>query len=168
MLFGQHQVLETEHNNKRTGLGPHRFIETDITNDITSTGCSRTDTTTSTIILIEKNEISLRIVGMFRFGAMRVCKTKDMPPVFFRRGLFEAISGYFPNPAIPPYYFRTLHFVEKRLCKQRNLCHGTAMCQVLWKHLCIDAYFSWVPRSVSRGSVDPQARDTIDDDQIIQ
>ena len=34
----------------------------------------------------------------------------DRPNCF--GGPSETISSYFPNPDIPPYYFRTLHFVE--------------------------------------------------------
>ena len=36
-----------------------------------------------------------------------------------------------------------------------------------WKQFWIDAYFPCVPRSLSRRSGDPQARNAIDDDQII-
>ena len=60
-------------------------------------------------------------MGTFRFGAICVYKRKEIPPPIFGGRLFETISGYFPNPAIPPYNFRTLHFVEYRLCRQQKL-----------------------------------------------
>ena len=46
-----------------------------------------------------------------------VYKREETPPPIFWGRLFETISGYFPNPAIPPYNIRTLHFVEYRLCR---------------------------------------------------
>ena len=52
-----------------------------------------------------------------RFGAIGVYKRKEIHPPILGEGLFETISGYFPNPAIPPYNIRTLHFVEYRLCR---------------------------------------------------
>ena len=59
-------------------------------------------------------------MGTFRFGAMCVHKRKEIPPPILGGRLFETISGYFPNPAIPPYYIRTLHFVECRLCRSQQ------------------------------------------------
>ena len=56
-------------------------------------------------------------MGTFRFRAICVYKRKEIPPPIFGGRLFETISGYFPNPAIPPYNIRTLHFVEYRLCR---------------------------------------------------
>ena len=55
-----------------------------------------------------------------RFGARCVYKRKEIPPPIFGGRLFETISGYFPNPAIPPYNIRTLHFVECRLCRSQQ------------------------------------------------
>ena len=48
-----------------------------------------------------------------------------------------------------------------------TLCNVTATGQSSWILFCIDAYFPWVPRSVGRQSGDPQARVTINGDQII-
>ena len=58
-------------------------------------------------------------MGTFCFGARCVYKRKEIPPPIFWGRLFETISGYFPNPAIPPYNIRTLHFVECRLCRSQ-------------------------------------------------
>ena len=59
-------------------------------------------------------------MGTFRFRAICVYKRKEIPPPIFGGRLFETISGYFPNPAIPPYNIRTLHFVECRLCRSQQ------------------------------------------------
>ena len=59
-------------------------------------------------------------MGTFRFWAIGVYKRKEVPPPIFGGRLFETISGDFPNPAIPPYIIRTLHFVERRLCRSQQ------------------------------------------------
>ena len=59
------------------------------------------------------------------FWATCVYKRKEIPPPIFVGGIFGTISGFFPNPAIPAYNFKTLHFVEYRLCKQQNSCDVT-------------------------------------------
>ena len=59
-------------------------------------------------------------MGTFRFGAISVYKRKEILPPILGGRLFETISGYFSNPAIPPYNIRTLHFVECRLCRSQQ------------------------------------------------
>ena len=60
-------------------------------------------------------------MATLRFVATCVYKRKDRPlPISrFFGGLFQTISGYFSDPTIPPYNFKTLHFVECRLCRQQ-------------------------------------------------
>ena len=53
-------------------------------------------------------------------GDRRLQKKGDTSPKFFGGKVFETISGYFPNPAIPPYNIKTLHFVECRLCRSQQ------------------------------------------------
>ena len=63
---------------------------------------------------------SRRFMATLRFGATGVYKRKEIPPPFcFFGGAFETTSDYSPNPAIPAYYIRTLHFVEYCLCMQQ-------------------------------------------------
>ena len=59
-------------------------------------------------------------MGTFRFGARCVYKRKEIPPPILGGRLFETISGDFPNPAIPPYNIRTLHFAEYRLSRSQQ------------------------------------------------
>ena len=58
---------------------------------------------------------SLRDLGTFRFGAMRVTKEKRLPHQNPGGRFIETISCYFPFRAIPRDSFMKLHFVEHRL-----------------------------------------------------
>ena len=87
-------------------------------------------------------------MGTFRFGAISVYKRKEIPPPILGGMLFETISGYFPNPAIPPYNI-TEHYTSWSADSAGNnkVCDVKAAAdKLLWKHFCIDTHFSWVPR----------------------
>ena len=80
-----------------------------------------------------------------RFGAIGVYKRKEIPPPIFGGRLFETISGYSTNPAIPPYPIALGHYTSWSTdsAGHNKVCDVTAAAdKVLWKQLCVDAYFS--------------------------
>ena len=49
------------------------------------------------------------------------------------------------------------------------MCDVTAAADnLLWKHFCVDAYFSWIPRWFGEYTGDPRAGDPMNDDPIIK
>ena len=69
------------------------------------------DSTTTTTIITYHEDIPL-------WGDVRLQK-KEVPAQIRWGKLLNTISGYFSFPTIPPYYFKTLHFVEHRLCTRQ-------------------------------------------------
>ena len=115
-------------------------------------------------LLLRKNKIqqqqqqqqSLRIMGTFRFRAMCVRKRKEIPPQFFKGRLFETISGYSTNPAIPPYPIALGHYTSWSTdsAGHNKVCDVTAAAdKVLWKYFCVDIFFVGPPlvRRVDKG-----------------
>ena len=88
ILSTWHQVLITEHDNKRLGLDRDQLRFVCKTTDLTSTGCNQEDTITSAIILIEKNYNSpttsfTRYYGNVPFSShVRLQKNKTPPPIY--------------------------------------------------------------------------------------
>ena len=79
----------------------------------------------------QKQEGSLRVMGTFRFGARCVYKRKEIPPPILGGRLFETISGYFPNPAIPPLGHYTSWSADS--AGNKNWSNITATGQLHWK-----------------------------------
>ena len=66
----------------------------------------------------KQQQQSLHVIGTERLGAMSACIGEELSSSILGVRFFGTISGCFPYPAIPPYQFRTLHFVESRLWKR--------------------------------------------------
>ena len=49
--------------------------------------------------------------------------------------VFETISGYFPNPAIPPYNIRTLHFGSADSAGNTKVCDVKAAAAIIMETL---------------------------------
>jgi hypothetical protein len=80
-------------------------------------------TTTATIVYV---------LGMFRFSRRRLLTKVTVPPILGGK-LLCTVSGCLPYPDIPPYYFKTLHFVE---------AHGASSNPLLVRY-CLQHIFLW-------------------------
>ena len=71
-------------------------------------------------------------MGTFRFGARCVYKRKEIPPPILGGRLFETISGYFPNPAIPLGHYTSW---STDSAGNNKVCDVTATADASWwKH----------------------------------
>ena len=144
MLFGWHQVQETEDTNKKTTLHRTSFTEARMVfltkrRMLPEQDAIEGKQSHQQWYLFNENKLqqqSLRVMGAFRFGAQSICIREEIPPPIIGGRLFETIVSYFPFPAIPPYYFRNLHFVEHQLRRRQYFMgynsDGPIIMETLW------------------------------------
>ena len=82
-----------------------------------------------------------------RFRAIGVYKREEIPPPILGGRLFETMSGSSQTQLSRPITLRHYTSWSTDSAGNNKVCDVTAAAdKLLWKHFCVDTYFSWVPR----------------------
>ena len=86
-------------------------------------------------------------MGTFRFGAISVHKRKEIPPPIFGGGFTTLYQVTSQTQLSRPITLGHYTSWSTDFAGNNKVCDVTAAAdKLIWKHFCVDTYFSWVPR----------------------